>query len=112
ILSRKAGVPGRSESGSWLVLLRACVGVAAGRFTIVGDGIERASQIQRTGKKLLAHRAKKPFDFSFGRSIPHGGVMEQAADAGADLDDFLGAIDGAVVHIEGLEQATFVESST
>jgi hypothetical protein len=35
--------------------------------------------------------------------------MEQATDPGADLDDFLGAIDGAVVDVKGLRKAAFVE---
>src|SRR5687767_6400396 len=68
-----------------------------------------AGQIQGTGEELLAHRAKKSFDFYFGRSIAHGSVMEEAAEAGADLDDFLGGVDGAVVHVEGLRKAAFVE---
>ena len=36
--------------------------------------------------------------------------MEQAADAGADLDDFLGDVDGPVVDIERVRNAALVKS--
>jgi len=38
--------------------------------------------------------------------------MEQTADAGGDLNDFLGAVDGAVVNVERLGHAAFVEGGT
>ena len=68
----------------------------------VGElAVERVqrTQVQIAGEELVAHGAEKSFDFSFGRAVAHRRVMQQAADAGADLDDFLGGVNGAVVHI-------------
>jgi len=56
-------------------------------------------KIQLKGEELVASRAKKSFDFSFGGAVPYGRVGEQAADAGADLDDFLGGVDGSVIDV-------------
>ncbi len=72
------------------------------------EGIE-ATQVQSAGKKLLTRSPKKSFDFSLRRAVPYGCVTKQAADTGADLDDFLGAIDGPVVHVKGHRDAAFVE---
>ena len=72
------------------------------------EGVQR-TQVQVAGQELVAHRAEKSFDFSLGRAIPHRRVVEQAADAGADLDDFLGGVNGAVVHVERVRHAAFVE---
>ncbi len=36
-------------------------------------------------------------------------MVQQAADAGADLEDFLGGVNGAVVHIERVGHAAFVK---
>ena len=69
------------------------------------------SQIQGAGQKLLAHTAKKALDFSLGGSIPDGRVMQEAANPGANLDDFLGTINGAVIDIERLGDASFIEGS-
>ena len=52
---------------------------------------------------------KKSFDLSLGRAVPYRGVGEQAADAGADLDDFLGGVDGAVIDVEAGGHPAFVE---
>ena len=35
--------------------------------------------------------------------------MEEAADTGADLNDFLGSVDGTVVHIQRVRHATLVK---
>jgi hypothetical protein len=59
----------------------------------------QGTQVQRPTEELLAHGAKEALDFSLGGAIAHRRVMEQAADAGADLHDLFGGIDGAVVHI-------------
>ncbi|MFM1945066.1 MAG: hypothetical protein RI897_4048 [Verrucomicrobiota bacterium] len=77
-----------------------------GELTV--EGFER-TEVQRAGEELVADGAEEAFDFSLGRAVAHGGVMEQAADAGADLDDFFGGVDGAVIDVEGLGNATFVE---
>jgi len=66
-------------------------------------------QIKRPGEELVAHGAEEPLHFALGRAVPHGGVVEQAADPGANLDQLLGDIDGAVVHIERGGHAAFVE---
>jgi len=73
------------------------------------ESVER-SQIQRAGKELFPNGAEESFDFSLRRSVAHRRVMEQAADAGADLDDFPGRINGAVINVEGLRDAAFVKS--
>ena len=67
------------------------------------------TQVQIAGQELVAHRAEKPFDFSLGRAVAHRRVVQQAADAGADLEDFLGGVNGAVVHIERVRHAAFVK---
>jgi len=66
------------------------------------------TQVQFAGQELVPHGAKKSFDLSLGRAIPHRGVVEQAADAGADLDDLLGGVDGTIVHVERMGDAAFV----
>ena len=69
-----------------------------------------AGKIQLAAKKLLAHTAEKAFDFPFGCAIPHGRVGEQTANAGADLDDFLGGINRTVINIQTVGDPAFVES--
>ena len=79
------------------------------RIELAVEQVQRG-EVEGAGKELVAHGPKKSFDFSFRCSIAHGRVMKQAADPGADLDDFFGAVNGAVVHVEGLRHAAFVES--
>ena len=57
-------------------------------------------EIQFPREELVAHGSEKSFDLPLGRAVPYGRVGEQAADAGADLDDFLGGVDGAVIDVE------------
>ena len=56
----------------------------------------QGTQVQRATQEQLAHRAEEPFDSSLRGPIPHRRVGEQAADAGTDLNDFLGGVDRAV----------------
>ena len=72
------------------------------------EGFERG-EVRVAGQELIADSAEKSFDFSLGRGIANGGVTQEAADAGADEGDFLGAVDGAVVDEELLGDAAFVE---
>ena len=72
------------------------------------EGFE-AGEVQLAAKELLAHGAEKPLHFSLGRAVAHRRVGEQAADPGADLDDFLGGVDGAVIHVQASWNPAFVE---
>src|SRR5208282_4085532 len=60
-------------------------------------------------EELVAHGSEKSFDLPLGRAVPYGRVGKQAADAGADLDDFLGGVDGAVIDVEAGGHPAFVE---
>jgi hypothetical protein len=73
--------------------------------------IERVqgTQVQLAAEELFTHGAKKSFDFSFGRSVTHRRVMQQAANAGADLDNFLRRVNGAVIDVERLRNPAFIE---
>jgi hypothetical protein len=55
------------------------------------------AEIEPLDEELIADAAKEAFDFSLGGGIAHGGVPENATDAGADEGDLLGGINRAVV---------------
>ena len=67
------------------------------------------AQVQRAGEKLLADTSEKTFDFSFGGAVSHWSVVKKATHTGADLDDFLGRVDGPVVDVERLGDSPFIE---
>lgn len=77
-----------------------------GELTV--ESVERTA-IQRSGKELVSNGSEEAFDFAFGGTVAHRGVMKKTSDACADLDDFFGGIDGAVVDVEGLGNAAFIE---
>ena len=58
---------------------------------------------------LITNGAEEAFDFSFCGAVAHGGVDENGAEADADLMEFLGGVVGAVVGVDGLGNAAFVE---
>jgi hypothetical protein len=72
------------------------------------EGLRRR-EVQLAAEGRLADPAKKPLHFSLGRSVPYGRVGEPAADAGANRDDFLGGVDGAVIDVAALGHPAFVE---
>ncbi len=51
----------------------------------------------------------EPFNEGGVEAVAHGGVDEDGAEADADGGEFLGGVVGAVVHIDGLGHAAFVE---
>jgi hypothetical protein len=57
-----------------------------------------------------ADGAKEALDLAFGGAIADGGVAEQTADAAADLGDFLGRVDAAVVCVLRSYSRLFGES--
>ena len=67
------------------------------------------TEVQITGEELTPHRAEEPFNFALGRTIADWRVVQQTADAGADLKDFLGGVNGTVVHIQCVRHAPFVK---
>ena len=72
------------------------------------EGFERG-EVEVLDEELIADAAEKAFDFALGGGVADGGMAQDAADAGADEGDFLGAVDGAVVDEELLGDAAFVE---
>ena len=72
------------------------------------EGFERG-EVELSDEELVADAAEEAFDFALGGGVADGGVAQDAADAGADEGDFLGAVDGAVVDEELLGDAAFVE---
>ena len=78
------------------------------RGELAVESFERG-EVEFAGQKLVAHGAKKPLHFALRRTVPDRSVMEDAARAGADLHDFLGAINGAVIHIKRLRDAALVK---
>src|SRR6266540_4813908 len=78
----------------------------AGKFAI--EGID-ARKVERAGQEGLAHSPEETFDLPLRRAIAYRRVAEQAPDARADLRDLLASVDGAVVDVEGVRNAAFVE---
>ena len=72
------------------------------------EGFE-GGEVELLDEELVADAAEEAFDFSLGGGVADGGVAEDAADAGADEGDLLGAVDGAVVDEQLLGDAAFVE---
>ncbi len=72
------------------------------------EGFERG-EVELLDQELIADAAEKSFDFSFRRGIANRRVPQNAADAGADEGDFLGAVDRAVVDEQLFGDAAFVE---
>ena len=66
-------------------------------------------EVQIACEELVANGAEKSFDLPFGCAVAYGRVVEQAANAGADLQDFLRGVDRAVVHVQRTGHAAFVE---
>ena len=60
------------------------------------ESFERG-EVELFDEELVADAAKKALDFSFGGGVANGGMAENAADAGADENDLLAAVDRAVV---------------
>jgi len=71
----------------------------------VGDVFEVLVEI------LITNGAEEAFDFSFCGAVAYGCVDENGAEAGADLMEFFGGVVGAVVGVDGLGDATFVEGA-
>ena len=69
----------------------------------------QAGQVEFSGQKLCTYGAEKAFDLSFGRSVAYGCVAEQCANAGADIADLKRGVVGAVVDVELLGDAAFVD---
>ncbi len=60
-------------------------------------------------EELIANASEEAFDFALGGGIANRRVTQDAADAGADEGDLLGAVDGAVVDEQLFGYAAFVE---
>jgi hypothetical protein len=74
------------------------------------EGVE-GGEVELLEQEAVADAAEEALDLALGGAVAHGGVAEQGADAGADLVDLRGGVDGAVVHVEGLGEAAFVEGA-
>ena len=61
------------------------------------------------GRGTDPHRSEESFDFSLRRAIAHWRVVEQAADACSDLDNFLRGVNRADDHIERVRHAAFAK---
>ena len=72
------------------------------------EGFE-GGEVEFLDEELIADAAEKAFDLALGGGVADGGMAEDAADAGADEGDFLGAVDGAVVDEKLFGDAAFVE---
>src|SRR5260370_31680842 len=84
--------------------------VVLGRMREVAiEGVE-ARKVQLPAKELLTDPAKKSLHFSLRRSISYRGMGQEAADAGADLDDFLGGVNGSVIDVQTRRNTALVES--
>ena len=66
-------------------------------------------EIEFPHEKLVANTAEESLDLSLGGGVPHGGMAEDTADAGADERNLLTAIDRTVVDQQLLRNASFVE---
>ena len=69
----------------------------------------QVGKIELPDEKTFPDGSEKSLNFSFCRSVSHRCVAEDAADSGADEGDFLGGIDGAIVHIQTFGHASLVE---
>jgi hypothetical protein len=76
--------------------------------------IERVQtgKIEIADKELIADGAEESLHLAFCGAVPDGRMVKEASDPGADLDDLLRCIDRAVIDIEGLRNAAFVEGGT
>ena len=72
------------------------------------EGFE-GGKVELFDEELVADAAEEALDFSLGGGVADGGMAQDAADAGADEGDLLGAIDRAVVDEELFGDAAFVE---
>ena len=72
------------------------------------EGFE-GGEVELLDEELVADAAEEAFDLALGGGIADGGVAEDAADAGADEGDLLGAVDRAVIDEELFGDAAFVE---
>jgi hypothetical protein len=70
----------------------------------------QGGQVELSDKKFIAYGTEEPFDLSFGCAVAYGCVAQNAADACANEGDFLAGVDGAVVDVELVRDAAFVES--
>lgn len=85
------------------------VGVFDPAGELVVEFFERADVVEVAGEELVAEGAEEAFDFALGGSVAHGGVDEDSAESGADLAELFGGVVGAVVGVDGLGDASFVE---
>ena len=72
------------------------------------EGFE-GGEVELFDEELVADAAEEAFDFALGGGVADGGMAQDAADAGADEGDLLGAVDRAVVDEQLLGDAAFVE---
>jgi hypothetical protein len=80
-----------------------------------GEGAIEAFQtgkIEVADQELIADGSEEALHLAFGGTVPDGRMVKEASDPGADLDDLLRCIDRAVIDIEGLRNAAFVEGGT
>jgi hypothetical protein len=87
------------------------LGVVVFLGPLVELAVERleAGEVELATEELVAHGAEEALDLALGGAVAHGRVEEQAADAGADLDQLLAGVDRTVVHVEGFGDAALVE---
>jgi hypothetical protein len=79
------------------------------RGELAVEGFE-GGEVELAEEELVADAAEETFDLSLGGGVADGGMAQDAADAGADQGDFLGAVDRAVVDQQLLGDAAFVKS--
>ena len=72
------------------------------------ERFERA-QVECAREELIPNRPEKSLHFSLRSAVAHRRVMQQASDSGGDLDDFLGAINRAVIDVERVRDSAFVK---
>ena len=72
------------------------------------EGVERR-QVELADEELVADAAEEALDLALGGGVADGRVPQQAADAGADQGDLLGAVDGPVVDEPLFGHAALVE---
>jgi len=67
------------------------------------------AQVEFAYEELIAYCAKKSFYFTFCSAVAYRGVAESYAQTRTDRREFGSRVNGAVVDVEHLRQATFIE---